>query len=134
MVKISKKLFFCMAFLFIFIIPFVNSFTATGAKSCAITTEACLTNTDCCEGLECREDSCNKIVDVENCINQEDDDGDRLLDCFDKDCKNNENCGGIERGIMGAIKQNNSATSALIIALGIIVGLIALGLILRKRK
>ncbi|MEK6881286.1 MAG: hypothetical protein AABY22_16815 [Nanoarchaeota archaeon] len=69
------------------------TFTAIGTKSCATTTEACSTNTDCCEGLSCNSGVCQKTPNVEICYNQEDDDNDKLVDCFDKDCKDSNYCG-----------------------------------------
>jgi|SRR3989344_703267 len=138
MVKISKKLFFCMAFLFIFIIPLIIPLTsgqecfsdiqcnnAGGPIPKSGTTyikEFCNTN-GICEATELFIVECTSSA---FCAQGQ---------ICDTSSTNYGKCVGEKPETQSFIEtKDNSVTSAWIIALGIIVGLIALGLILRKRK
>lgn len=72
------------------------TFVATGKASCSIASEQC--GDGCCEGLKCNNNVCEKVVGTEICYNEEDDDGDGLIDCLDNSCKDSIYCGGTEPG------------------------------------
>lgn len=66
--------------------------TVIGKSSCTIATESC-TSVPCCEGLTCKNGVCEARADVEICYDKQDNDGDGLVDCLDKDCKGSMYCG-----------------------------------------